>query len=137
LDGKNDMSITRLTNERFPEPIGAYSNGLSIDIGDKKLVVLTGQIATDSSGKVQYENEPEKQTEFIFENIESLLKEAGGSINNIIRVVIYVTDMQYFSKISPVRNNYLKDTRPVSTLVEVSKLSVEGCKVEIEVTAII
>ena len=130
-------NITRLTNERFPEPIGAYSNGLSIPIADRQLVVLTGQIATNSKGEVQFENDPGKQTEYIFENIRSLLLEAGGDIKNIIRVVIYVTDMSYFSSVSPIRNMYLKDTKPVSTLVEVNKLAVEGCKVEIEATAII
>ncbi|MBE5937268.1 MAG: RidA family protein [Lachnospiraceae bacterium] len=130
-------NITRLTNERFPEPIGAYSNGLSIPIADRQLVVLTGQIATNSKGEVQFKNDPGKQTEYIFENIRSLLLEAGGDIKNIIRVVIYVTDMSYFSSVSPVRNMYLKDTKPVSTLVEVNKLAVEGCKVEIEATAII
>ena len=130
-------NITRLTNERFPDPIGAYSNDLSIAIADRQLVVLTGQIATNSKGEVQFENEPGKQTEYIFENIRSLLIEAGGDISNIIRVVIYVTDMSFFSSISPVRNMYLKDTKPVSTLVEVNKLAVDGCKVEIEVTAII
>lgn len=129
--------ITRLTNERFPEPIGAYSNGLSIPIADRQLVVLTGQIATNSKGEVQFENDSGKQTEYIFENIRSLLLEAGGDIKNIIRVVIYVTDMSYFSSVSPIRNMYLKDTKPVSTLVEVNKLAVEGCKVEIEATAII
>ena len=129
--------LIRLTNERFPEPIGAYSNGLSIPIGDRKLVVLTGQIATDPKGIAQYIDEPDKQTEYIFENIRSLLNEAGGDIDNIIRVVIYVTDMNDFPKISPVRNRYLKDAKPVSTLVEVSKLTIEGCSVEIEATAII
>jgi enamine deaminase RidA (YjgF/YER057c/UK114 family) len=45
--------------------------------------------------------------------------------------------MNDFPKISPVRNRYLKDAKPVSTLVEVSKLTIEGCRVEIEATAII
>lgn len=130
-------NIKRLTNDRFPEPIGAYSNGLNIPLGDKNLVVLTGQIATNSDGKPLYTDDPAKQTEYIFENIRSLLKEADGDIDNIVRVVIYVTDMGDFSKISPVRNEYLKNAKPVSTLVEVNKLTIEGCKVEIEVTAII
>ena len=64
------------------------------------------------------------------------MQAAGADIDNIIRVVIYVTDMNYFGEISPVRNEYLKDSRPVSTLVEVNKLAVDGCKVEVEVTAV-
>lgn len=126
----------RLANDRFPEPIGAYSNGLMIPIGDKNLIVLTGQIATDSQGKVQHEDLPGEQARYIFENISSLLNEAGATIDDIIRVVIYVTDMGYFADVSKVRNEYLAKARPVSTLVEINKLAVAGCKVEIEVTAI-
>lgn len=131
------LDVIKLTNNRFPEPIGAYSNGLSIPIGDKRLILLTGQVAIDQNGKAQFVDNPAKQAEYIFENIQSLLKEAGGCVDNIVRVVIYLTDMNYFSSISPVRNNYLKKAKPVSTLVEVSKLTIEGCKIEIEATAII
>lgn len=125
-----------LNNERFPEPIGAYSNGIVIPLGDKEMVVLTGQVSLNLDGSVAYPDDPGKQTEFIFENIKILLNEAGATIQDIVRVVIYVTDMNYFKCVSPVRNKYLCEARPVSTLVEVSKLSVDGCKVEIEVTAI-
>ncbi len=125
-----------VNNEKFPEPIGAYSNGLVIPIADKNLIVLTGQVALNSDGTVAFPDEPAKQTEFIFENIKTLLNEAEADICDIVRVVIYVTDMNYFKEVSPVRNKYLNEARPVSTLVEVSKLSVDGCKVEIEVTAI-
>ena len=124
-----------ISTENFPNPIGAYSNGLVISIGDKELIVLTGQVALTKDGKVAYDT-PAEQMEFIFENIKDLLREAGASIDNIIRVVIYVTDMSYFKEISPVRNKYLNESRPVSTLVEVNKLAVDGCKVEVEVTAI-
>lgn len=126
----------KLNNERFPEPIGAYSNGLVIPIGDKNMILLTGQVATDKTGQAQFVENPAKQTEFIFKNIESLLAEAGATIDNIVKVVIYVTDMNYFKDVSPVRNEYLSNCKPVSTLVEVNKLAVDECKVEIEVTAI-
>lgn len=130
------MNKKSISNERFPEPIGAYSNGIAVPVGDKELIVLTGQVALNKDGSVAFENDPAKQTEFIFENIKLLLTEVGAEIDNIIRVVIYVTDMNYFKEISPIRNKYLATSKPVSTLVEVSKLTVEGCKVEIEVTAI-
>ena len=128
--------MKELNNELFPKPIGAYSNGLSIPIGDKELIVLTGQQAIGSDGEAVYPDDPAKQTEFIFKRIESLLDEAGASLRNAIKVVIYVTNMDDFKKISPVRNKYLGESRPVSTLVEVSKLTIPGCKIEIDVTAI-
>jgi len=124
-----------ISTENFPNPIGAYSNGLVVPIGDKELIVLTGQVALKKDGTVACDK-PAEQMRFIFENIKELLNEAGADIDNIIRVVIYVTDMNFFAEISPVRNEYLKESRPVSTLVEVNKLAVEGCKVEVEVTAI-
>ena len=125
-----------INNNMFPEPIGAYSNGLIIPIADKNIILLTGQIALRPDGSVAYYNDAGAQTEFIFSNIRVLLNEAGADICDIVRVVIYVTDMKDFKLVSPVRNKYLKDTKPVSTLVEVSKLSVDRCKVEIELTAI-
>ena len=128
--------MKELNNELFPKPIGAYSNGLSIPIGDKELIVLTGQQAIGSDGEAVYPDDPAKQTEFIFKRIESLLDEAGASLRNAIKVVIYVTNMDDFKKISPVRNKYLGESRPVSTLVEASKLTIPGCKIEIDVTAI-
>lgn len=125
-----------INNDRFPEPIGAYSNGLIVPIADKNIVLLTGQIALNSDGSVAYYNDAGAQTEYIFNNIRILLNEVGADIYDIVRVVIYVTDMNDFKSVSSIRNRYLEKVKPVSTLVEVSKLSVEGCKVEIEVTAI-
>lgn len=125
-----------INNDRFPEPIGAYSNGLIVPIADKNIVLLTGQIALNSDGSVAYYNDAGAQTEYIFNNIRILLNEVGADICDIVRVVIYVTDMNDFKSVSSIRNRYLEKVKPVSTLVEVSKLSVEGCKVEIEVTAI-
>ena len=128
--------MKELNNNLFPKPIGAYSNGLSIPIGDKELIFLTGQQAIGSDGQAVYPDDPAKQTEFIFERINSLLTETEASLKNVVKVVIYVTNMEDFGKISPVRNKYLGESRPVSTLVEVSRLTIPGCKVEIDVTAI-
>ena len=126
-----------LNHEMFSTPIGAYSNGLSIPIGDKQLIVLTGQVAIDKEGVCVAPDDAAEQAEYIFHKIEALLGEAGADLSNIIRVVIYLTDMDDFSKVSPVRNKYLEKSRPVSTLVEVSRLTIPGCRIEIEATAIL
>lgn len=129
--------MKELTTPEFPIPIGAYSNGLSIPIGEKNLVFLTGQVALNKEGEVMFPNDPALQTDYIFQKINSLLHEAGGSLDNIVKVVIYITNMDDFSKISLVRNKFLGNARPVSTLVEVSRLTIDNCVVEIEATAII
>lgn len=128
--------MEELNNELFPQPIGAYSNGLSIPLGDKTLILLTGQQAIGADGHAVFPGEADKQTDFIFRRIESLLNEAGATLDDAIKVVIYVTNMDDFSKISPIRNQYLGRSRPVSTLVEVSRLTVPGCVIEVDLTAL-
>ena len=129
----------RLPNERLTGPLHSMvcSNGLVIPLGDRKLILIAGQIAIDSEGEVQHEDMPEEQARYIFRKIQSLLMEAGASLDDIIRVVIYVTDMSYLSKVSSVRDQYVLFAQPVSTYVGVNELAVKGCKVEIEVTAIV
>ncbi len=116
---------------------GAYSYGLSVDIGDQEIIFLTGLAALDEWGNAAFPNDFGKQTEFIFTKIEDLLAEAGATVYDIVRVVIYLTDITKFDEsVAEIRNKYLWDVKPVSTLVEVSGIVKKGCNVEIEVTAI-
>ena len=65
-----------------------------------------------------------------------ILKEAGASLDDIVKAVIYVTDISKFKEVSAIRNKYFAYAQPVSTLVEISKTVKEGCDIEIEVIAI-
>ncbi len=112
-----------------------YSHGIAVPIGDKEMIFITGQIAA-KNGKAITPNNIEKQTEFIFEAIDNILKEAGSSLDDVVKAVIYIKDIKDFSKISPIRNKYFKKSKPVSTLIEISNTVHEGCDIEIDVIAI-
>ncbi|PAD28288.1 RidA family protein [Paenibacillus sp. 7523-1] len=127
--------IERIQPNDFSKAIGAYSHGIKLPLPGVDLIFLTGQIAMDSEGNAIASDSPKHQTEFIFENIKKLLREADAEIANVIKVTIYVTDMNYFSQVSEVRNKFLSECKPVSTLVEVNRLAKDGCDVEIEVIA--
>ncbi len=116
--------------------MGAYSHGYTVNIGDALLIFTTGQIALDKEGKVVFPDDVAKQTEFIYDSLRKILNQAGATLDDVVKTTIFVTDISDFAKISPVRNKFFKKSEPVSTLVEVSKLVKEGCKVEIEVIAI-
>lgn len=118
------------------EIMGAYSHGLKVDVGDSEMIFVTGQIAMDKDGKAVAPDNIEKQTEFVFESIQKILNEANSSLDDVVKVVIYVTRMGDFSKISPIRNKYLANSKPVSTLIEINKTVKEGCDIEIDVIAI-
>ena len=78
----------------------------------------------------------EKQTEYVFESLQKILKETNASLDDVVKATIYVTNISDFSKISPIRNRYFANSKPVSTLVQVSALVKPECKVEIEVIAV-
>lgn len=127
---------TYLTPPTFTPTIGAYSHGIKVDVGDSDMIFVTWQIAMDIDGNAVAPDDIAAQTEYVFENIGKILAEADAWFANVVKAVIYVTDMSQFPKISAIRNKYFWVAKPVSTLVEINKTVKEGCDVEIEVIAI-
>ncbi|MEK7497016.1 MAG: RidA family protein [Patescibacteria group bacterium] len=130
------MNKQYLTPEDHTPSMGAYSPGIKVDLSDSEMIFVTGQIAKDSGGNAVAPGDFTQQTEFIFQNIEKILKEGGATINDVVKATIYVTDINKFKEVSAVRNKYFETSKPVSTLVEISKTVKAGCEVEIEVIAI-
>lgn len=131
------MIKTKIKSKDEAKKLGAYSHGYSVEVGGAKIIFTTGQIALDKEGSVVAPDDIEKQTEFVFEALQNILQEAGVSLDDAVKATIYVTDIDDFPKISPIRNKYFQNAEPVSTLVEVSKLVKEGCRIEVEVIAVV
>ncbi|MEI7960994.1 MAG: RidA family protein [archaeon] len=130
------MGIKLLNPKDFSQIMGAYSHGVTVDIGDSEMIFVTGQLAMDKDGNPVAPQDISRQTEYVFENIKKILAQGGASIDDVVKVVIYVTDISKFKEISAVRNHYLKNSKSVSTFIEISRLAKEACDVEIEVIAI-
>lgn len=130
------MKKSYLLPSNFTPTLGSYSHGIKVDVGDSEMIFVTGQIAMDRDGNAVAPRDFTKQTEFVFQNIQTILQEGGASLDDVVKAVIYVTDISKFPEISAVRNTYFAGSKPVSTLVEISKTVKEGCDVEIEVIAI-
>ena len=120
------MSITRILSESVPEPPpNTFSNCLVV--GDQ--VFMSGQC---SLGENAYE-----QSKSIFQNIKSLMEAAGGSMADVVKFNVYLTDINDREQVSAARSEFFEGDFPTSTLVEVSKLVYLPLKVEIEATAIL
>ena len=130
------MQKTQLNPTDSAEIMGAYSHGIDINIGNVNLIFVTGQIAMDKKGNPLAPGDIEKQTKYVFENINKILIEANSSLDDVVKAVIYVKNINDFSKISPIRNKYFAKSKPVSTLVEISSTVKDGCDIEIEVIAV-
>ena len=77
------------------------------------------------------------QARQVFANMRTVLDAAGCRFEDVVKVTVFLTDVDDRPKINPVRQEVFGDARPARTLVEVSRLAVPGAKVEVEAVALI
>lgn len=116
---------------------GVYTPAKKIDLGDSYLIFVSGVQAPKGEFNETATEDIKEQTKLVFEEIKSILEEAGASMDNVVKAVIYLKDINDFEVVSPIRAEYFKNSMPVSTMVEVGGFVRKGSKIEIEVTAII
>ena len=109
------------------EPLSHYTDAVSW--GD--MLFVSGVAPLDRAGRLVSDDAP-AQTRQIFENMKRIIDAAGAGFRDVLRVTVYLTDVNDRKAINPVRQEYFGDVRPASTLIEVSALAVPGMKVEIE-----
>jgi len=100
------------------------------------IIEVSGTAAIDRD-KIISPNNVQGQTKFIIQKIERALKEAGGTLNDVVRTRIYVTDISQWEAVGKVHGEYFKDIKPATTIVEVKSLIDPNFLVEIEATAIL
>jgi len=113
--------------EALSEPLSHYTD--AVIWGD--LLFVSGVAPLDREGRLVGAHAV-AQTRQIFENMRLILEAAGAEFSDVLRVTVYLTDINDRRAINPVRQEYFGDARPASTLIEVSALAVPGMKVEIE-----
>ena len=116
---------------------GVYTPAKKIDLGDKYLIFVSGVQAPKGEVNEVCTEDVGEQTELVFQEIDMILKEAGASLDDVVKAVIYLKDINDFSIVAQIRAKYFKNSMPVSTMVEVGGFVRAGSKIEIEVTAII
>jgi len=115
---------------------GSYTPAKKIDLGSYYLIFVSGVQAPKNDDHSVVTDDVEEQTKLVFEDIIKILQQADASIDDVVKAVIYITDMNDFDKISAIRGEYFKNAMPVSTLIEANRMTRDGAKIEIEVTAI-
>ena len=124
------MSLKVINTKKAPAAIGPYSQG--IDVGN--FVYTSGQLPIDMETGKLITDDVARATTASLNNIRSILQEAGLDMENIVKTLIFITDMNDFTSVNEAYENYFKDHKPARSCVEVSKLP-KGATVEIEVIA--
>jgi 2-iminobutanoate/2-iminopropanoate deaminase len=114
--------------EALSTPLSHYTD--AVRFGD--VLYVSGVAPLDREGRLVGGDSAAAQTRQIFENMKAILDRAGATFDDVLRVTVYLTDVNDRTVINPVRREYFGDARPASTLIEVSALAVPGMKVEIE-----
>lgn len=114
-----------------PAPVRAYySNAIRVEAGP--LLFVAGQIPIDESGALVGEGDAAAQTEQVFRNIAAIVEGAGGRMEDIVKVLVFITDMDEMPKVSAVRERLFPKDGPASSIVEISRLIDHRMIVEIE-----
>ena len=101
------------------------------------IIVVAGTTATDSQGNVIGKDDAYTQTKVILEKIGQSLREAGGSMKDVVRTRMFTTDISRWDEIGKAHEEVFGSVRPASTLVEIKALITKDALVEIEVEAIL
>jgi enamine deaminase RidA (YjgF/YER057c/UK114 family) len=123
--------ITRIASPEAPEPpAGTWSNCLLVN----GIAYVAGMIARAKDGKILDGDEYE-QARMIFAKIRGLIEAAGGTMADVVKVTIFVTDITQREKVWRARREVFTGNFPASTLVQVAALAEPAVKVEIEAVA--
>lgn len=126
------MKLDFIATNDAPAAVGPYSQGIKA----ANLIFTSGQLPMDPKTGEIVDGDIKDMTIQCLENVEAIVKEAGAEIKNIIKVNIYVANIEDFSNINEAYANFFGDHKPARSLVEVSKLP-KGGEIEIEAIAAI
>jgi 3-hydroxybutyryl-CoA dehydrogenase len=138
VGGPEETSVTRtrIAKREFGLRTGAFSHGYCVDVGSALAIYTAGQLAVDADGHIAGGEDAARQAEHIYGVLEGILREAGASLDDVVKTTAYLTDIRDYPRVNEVRNRVFANREPASTIVEVSKLVHPAAKVEIEAIAI-
>lgn len=114
------------------EPISHFTDA----VGAGGLLFLSGIVAVDENRELVGGDDVVAQARKVFENMGDVLRAAGCSFADVVKLTIFLTDVDDRPLVNPVREEVFGATRPASTLVEIPALVIPGAKIEVEAVAV-
>ncbi|WP_290885513.1 RidA family protein [Arenimonas sp.] len=121
------MSRDPISTERAPAAIGPYSQAVRAG----GTVYLSGQIPLDPATGELVTGDISTQTRRVFDNLKAVCEAAGGSLDGVVRVGIYVMDLSDFAQVNAVMAEYFQAPYPARSTIQVAGLP-KGARVEVD-----
>lgn len=121
------MPRTPISTDQAPSAIGPYSQAARVG----NTVFLSGQIALDPATGNLVDGGVEAQARRAFENLKAVCAAAGGSLDDVVRVGLYLTDLGAFAEVNAVMGEYFTAPYPARSTIEVSALP-KGAQFEVD-----
>lgn len=124
------MSIKVISTSKAPAAVGPYNQAIE----NEGLIFVSGQLPIDMETGDLVVDDIKAATKASITNIQSILEEAGSSLEKVLKTTVFVTDVTDFDDINGVYAEFFVDHKPARSLVEVAALP-KGAPIEIEVIA--
>jgi 2-iminobutanoate/2-iminopropanoate deaminase len=115
-------------------PISHYAHAVR---ADGPLLYVSGVVPVDGAGRLVGGGDVVEQARAVFRNLGEVLSAGGAAFADVVKVTVFLTDVDDRPLINPIRQEVFGAARPASTLVEVSRLAVPGAKIEVEAIAVV
>lgn len=119
-------------SKNAPEPIGPYSQAIKFN----NLLFTSGQIAIDPKTGNLVEGDIKAQTKQTIENIKNILEAGGSDISKVVKVTVFLKNIDEFAAMNEVYNEYFGISKPARSTIEASKLP-KGGSIEIDAVAFV
>ena len=126
------MSLKHIHSDETPAPLSAHSDAVLIPPG-AAILVSSGQLGMLKDGTIP--EDTEQQIEAAFDNVEAVLRAAGMTVSDVVKMTTFITDPRYRDAFRAVRAKRVGNPPPSSTRIVVTSLSMPEMKVEIEIIA--
>jgi len=118
-----------------PDPYVPFRLSQAIRVGE--LLFVSGQAAIDQQGEIVGARDFDAQAEQVFRNLQRVLEAGGSSLDRIVKVTIFLTDMANFPKIVELRGKWFTEPYPADSIVQVAALALPELELEIEAIAVV
>lgn len=128
------LTKTPITSPKAPQPVGVYSSAIEVR-GADRLLFMSGFTSRAPDGTVIGDNDITLQTETVLKNLSAVIEAAGGALSDIVKITVFVRDLEQFRQVQDVRKRYFTPPYPASTMIQISRLVDPRCLIEIDAIA--